>query len=536
MNHLKGLFKVIEIELRSGFEKFSKETWEKLSELSEWDYRKVQGFVTEVNLAIQAQDLNFVYKKYNIEEPRKNKIKYDLFIACLKRRQHELILTDVINRLVIPQGVSYKYYEVWGMKVEQARNHSIEQAFAYGCEYILFIDDDMIVENTALVKLWETHKKTKKLVVSADYQKKAEYEVTAHGKFKDTDIDYLKETDLCAMGFTLIHLSEVTKKMPAPYFWVFKAPDGLWAMGEDAFFTQNLKYYCEESPVIDFRISVLHYDKVWKRLFGKRDNSVTYATNSIKEFTTFDHMRVPPEHPLINICIPRRSEEDPIATNLETLLVLRGYKTEFTTIHGKNVDQARNELATNSVVLGSTFTLFIDNDVIVPGDSLVKMLDILEKEEDVAMVVGDYLLKGKIPHSAHLQLDDRGVVTELNRIKDIPDNIDSNWLVGLGCALIRTSVFRQVQYPYFVCMSTKLNKIGVAFEEDGGVNEDAYFTEALFENGYKVRILRDIKCIHVNFKERKMFGYNKEFIPENYSCFEWAKQIQYIPVDNMYET
>jgi hypothetical protein len=33
-------------------------------------------------------------------------------------------------------------------------------------------------------------------------------------------------------------------------------------MGEDAFFTKNLIEYTGEKPLIDFRPSVLHYDKI----------------------------------------------------------------------------------------------------------------------------------------------------------------------------------------------------------------------------------------------------------------------------------
>ncbi len=530
MNHLNDLLKVIEIELRSGLKNFSKETWQELTKLSDWDYRIVQAFITEVNLAIQRNDLTFVYKRYIQESPIKNKIQYDLFIACLKRDQYDLILTDVINRLVIPQGISYKYFEIWGLPVDQARNLAVTEAFKYGCEYILFIDDDMICENAALVKLWETKEKTDRLVISANYQKKADHEITAHGNFKDTEYgDHIKETDLCAMGFTLINIHEISKTVPAPYFWIFAAPDGLWQMGEDAFFTKNILNYLNEHPIVDFRPSILHYDKIWKRLFGKRDNLKTYATNSINDFNTFDYMRVPPKYPLVNICIPTRLENDPIATNLDRLLCLRGYRTELTRVNGLNIDQARNELAQNSVRLGSEFTLFIDDDIIFPENGLVKMLEVMESDKDheIGMVTGDYLLKGKIPHSAHLQLNEDGIVTELNRIPDFPDEIDSNWLVGMGCALVRTEVFRQLQFPYFMCISTKLNNVGVALEDDGGVNEDAYFTEKLFENGYKVKILNDLKCVHVNFKDGKMYGYDKQFDMLKYACFHWGDTLQY---------
>jgi glycosyltransferase involved in cell wall biosynthesis len=104
------------------------------------------------------------------------------------------------------------------MQVEQARNFAVTKALEEGCKFLLFIDDDMIVENTALIKLFETMIETEATVVAADYQKKAEYEITAHGKFFETNNDYIKTTDLCAMGFTLLNIDEISKQVPSPYF------------------------------------------------------------------------------------------------------------------------------------------------------------------------------------------------------------------------------------------------------------------------------------------------------------------------------
>lgn len=531
MKHLQHILKQIEITIRAALP-ISVETWEKLLDLSDWDYQIVQAFITEVNIKIHENDLNFVYKKYDTKDLNKNKPKYDLFIACLKRDQNDLVLTDVANRLVIPKDITHKYFELWGMSVEVARNFAMQKALEFGAKKILFIDDDMIVENTALVKIWETMKITQKITVAANYQRKADYEITAHGRFfdLDSDLEYIKETDICAMGFTLIDLQKLTKLVPAPYFWIFLAPDGLWSMGEDAFFTKNLKEYTGEYPIVDMRPSVLHYDKIWKRLFGQRDKTVTYATNSIKSFNQFDYIRQPPIHPLVNICVPKRLETDHVATDFDRVLNLRGYKTEHTNIFGFNVDEARNQLATNSVKISSIYTFFVDNDVIIPEDGLVKLLEVMESDESIGMVVGDYLLKGKVPHSVHLQLDKTGKVTELNRIKDLKENIfDSNWLVGLGCALIRTSVFRQVQYPYFRCFSPKINKMGIDKTEDGGVNEDAYFTEQLFDNGYKIKIINDLKCIHVDYNSGNMYGYD-EFSIEKYACYEWINRFKFVGI------
>jgi hypothetical protein len=55
--------------------------------------------------------MNFLYKKFDVKQPYKNKKEIDLFIACPKRNQNDLILTDVINRLVIPENIKYEYFE-----------------------------------------------------------------------------------------------------------------------------------------------------------------------------------------------------------------------------------------------------------------------------------------------------------------------------------------------------------------------------------------------------------------------------------------
>ena len=534
-NDINNILKQIELDLR-GDGKLSRLTYKLTSEMSDWEHRITTGFIVEVNLAIQRNDQNFVFKKYDIQDTFKNKIKKDLFIACLKRDQRDTIITDVTNRLVIPEGISYEYFEVWGMQVEKARNFAVSEALKKGCSKLLFIDDDMIVENTALVKLWETMQNTNRLVVAADYQKKADYEITAHGKFYDTDLgDHLKETDLCAMGFTLINLDEITKIVPMPLFWVFAAPDGYWSMGEDAFFSQNMIEYTKEKPLIDLHPSVLHYDKIWKRIFGKRDSSVTYATNELSTFEKFDFMRQPPVHPLINICIPTRLENDPIATNLERLLLLRGYRSELTRIHGLTVDEARNQLASNSVKMGSEFLLFIDDDVILPESAMCDMLEVMEADinHEIGAVTGDYLLKGKVPHSAFLQLNNDGIVTELNRIKDLPEILDSNWLIGLGCCLIRTEVFRQIRSPWFTCYSPKLNQVGIAESEGGGVNEDASISELLFMNGYKIKILTNLKCLHVDFKYGRVYGYQDKIDTMKFACFPWLDNVEYISIDKV---
>ena len=115
-------------------------------------------------------------------------------------------------------------------------------------------------------------------------------------------------------------------------------------------------------------------DKVWKKLYGERDNEVVYASGiwDSNDISSFERMRVPPEYPLILICIPTRNDNEPIACNLDELMLLRGYRSELFRVSGHRVDDARNICAQEALNRNADYLLFIDNDVLPPQTGLVK--------------------------------------------------------------------------------------------------------------------------------------------------------------------
>ena len=170
MNKLVDLLKEIEIEYRAFGEIKSKMLWKKLTELTDWEYRIVQDFIIRVNLYIKNKNFNFVYKiyeknsefqSYNLEK------KYDLIIATTRRKEEDLILTDVLNRLAIPTNLTFRTLNIWGMNIVDARNLAVNKACEFGCTYLLFVDDDIIAPNNALIKLYDLMRSTNRLVVAA---------------------------------------------------------------------------------------------------------------------------------------------------------------------------------------------------------------------------------------------------------------------------------------------------------------------------------------------------------------------------------
>ena len=521
MKRLLPILKKVEIELRAN-NNLSKETLEELAELPDWDYRIVQDFMLRVNMATQANDMSFVFKQYDRKASKFGNKKYDLVIACLRRDFKDTVLTDAWNRLPVPTNISFTVFEIWGLPVTRARNLAVEKACRVGAKYLLFIDDDIIAPQNGVLKLFDLLEKEDTYVVAGNYCRKVEPLISASSSSEgpiDPYSDKVYRADqVCAMGFTLIDLERVSYEVPFPLFWEFGAPDGFWSMGEDAFFTRNLIEYTGKVPLVDCSIKCLHYDKVWKKLYGVRDNDVVYASNFIQDF---ERMRVPPAYPLILIGIPTRQENDPVAVNLEELKLFRGYRTELFRVWGLNVDEARNVIAQEALKREADYLLFIDDDIVPPKDGLLKLIDHMEKNKDLGAVTGNYLLKGVPPYSVHTQLDKTtGLVTDLERLKDGTESkqvFESNWLIGLGFCLIDTRVFKQARFPWFVCH---------AKGKDSDVNEDAHFTETCFENGFKVLVDKSIECLHIDYKKKRVFTYHKEIPVESYAGFDWIRELK----------
>ncbi len=319
MKHLIEIIKQVELDIRSS-NQMSRDTLEKLTELNEWDYKIVQDAILRIRMFIQSGDPNFVYKYYeNIIDDysfykHKNYKPVDLLIACLRRDQFDTSMTDAYNRLYCPNEVSKDVLDIWGLPVTQARNLAVKEALKRNAKFLLFIDDDIVAPNNALVKLLDLQNQyPEHLVYAGEYYKKLpgiDKNISAHDYDNNIRFDNRKdvrELDLCAMGFTLIDIDMVSQKVPFPLFWEFGAPDGYWSMGEDAFFTKNLFEYCKVKPLLDKSIKLLHYDKIWKRMYGERDKKLVYATNKIVDLDHFERLRVPEKYPHIGICIPTLS-------------------------------------------------------------------------------------------------------------------------------------------------------------------------------------------------------------------------------------
>lgn len=177
-----------------------------------------------------------------------------------------------------------------------------------------------------------------------------------------------------------------------------------------------------------------------------------------------------------------------------------GCDTEFEFVRGYDCATARNRIAQLTLDKETDYVLMVDNDVVLPKDALVNLLD---DAKDVCLGYyahrdTDNIYRGK---SCVCKLyDNNGIKyfnypleseyssAELSKLKD-----DGQFKVqihggGMGCALIKADVYRRLPYPWYDWVN---------YKSRGMLSEDLYFCELCRKA--KIPIFTDTRvgCGHI---------------------------------------
>ena len=165
------------------------------------------------------------------------------------------------------------------------------------------------------------------------------------------------------------------------------------------------------------------------------------------------------------------------------------------------VDMARNVLVREFLKLSSEWAFWVDADMVLPKDTLVRLLDVA-KQKEAKMVTGIYYQRGK-KHFPVCWL--RAEKTEAGKkiIHESPDEYNTNEYLGMfalpgpedkepfkvrtagmGCALIHRSVFETLDDPWFKFI-------------DGKCSEDFYFFITAGKKGFDLWADPSIRIGHV---------------------------------------
>ena len=185
----------------------------------------------------------------------------------------------------------------------------------------------------------------------------------------------------------------------------------------------------------------------------------------------------------ILVAIPtNRSAENETIKSLWNLEVPEGYKLDLQFFYGYCIDQIRNLIADWSKRYDYLFS--VDSDIVLPKDTLMKML-----AADKDIISGLYIQRIPNTHTLEVYMDTpNGGCTNIpyELIKD--RGVVEIAACGMGAALIKSEVFRKMEYPHFHYKS--------ALDHKNTVSEDVYFCRKARDAGFTVWADASIKCDH----------------------------------------
>ena len=179
-----------------------------------------------------------------------------------------------------------------------------------------------------------------------------------------------------------------------------------------------------------------------------------------------------------------------------------GHELMFDYIRGYDCATARNKIAQAALDEGVDYVLMIDNDVVLPEDAIINLTDDLK---DVCL--GYYAHRGddnlyhgrtcvcklyqpdgtkyfNYPLESEYTADDIQAIRENDIFKL---QIHGG---GMGCAFIRTDVFRRLDYPWY-------DWVNYADSNRGMLSEDLFFCEKCRRGGIQIYTDTRVGCGHI---------------------------------------
>ena len=179
-----------------------------------------------------------------------------------------------------------------------------------------------------------------------------------------------------------------------------------------------------------------------------------------------------------------------------------GHEVVFDSVRGYDVATARNKCAQRALDIGADYLMMVDNDVVLPPDAL-KML--LEDNEDV--VLGYYPHRGddnryngrtcicKLRDARgkeyyNYPLESEYTADEMHGMADAGTTKIVVHGGGMGCALIKTDVFKKASYPWY-------DWVNYGDANRGMLSEDLYFCSLC--RASRIQIHADVRvgCGHL---------------------------------------
>ena len=174
----------------------------------------------------------------------------------------------------------------------------------------------------------------------------------------------------------------------------------------------------------------------------------------------------------------------------------------FEFVRGYDCATARNKIVAKAQELGVDYVFMVDNDVTPKRDAL---LNLIEHGEDV--VSGYYAHRGKANTNTgrtcvcklldgngrpyfNYPLESEYTADEMREKRESGEVLIQIHGGGMGCILIRLSVFDRLQYPWY-------DWVNYADDNRGMLSEDLYFCEQLRAEEIPIYVDPRVSCGHM---------------------------------------
>ncbi len=179
-----------------------------------------------------------------------------------------------------------------------------------------------------------------------------------------------------------------------------------------------------------------------------------------------------------------------------------GHEVLFRFVRGYDCATARNRIAQLAIDLQADYVLMVDNDVVIPKDTLRYML-----EDDKLVTLGYYshrdadnIYRGRAnvcklqdktgAYYYNYPTESQYTAEELSALRESGIKKLRIHGGGMGCAFIKTDVFRLTDYPWYDWVNYTGNNRGI-------LSEDLFFCEKCKKK--KIQIFTDtrVSCGHI---------------------------------------
>ena len=163
-----------------------------------------------------------------------------------------------------------------------------------------------------------------------------------------------------------------------------------------------------------------------------------------------------------------------------------GYELDFECFYGYRIDQVRNLMAHYTKINDYDYIFFIDADMVIPPDAIVKLLnqnvDIIGapyRQRSLEVIVPEVYFAPENGGSRNATVEELIYAPEVFPVDSI----------GFGCVLIKSEVLKNMDYPHFDY------KHSIDFKDS--VSEDTYFCRKARAYGHETYCLKTVTPGHI---------------------------------------